>query len=233
MTFPHLFKPVLFLSALSLSAVLPAQEIDLESDDARAGYSVGVNIGMNLQSQGIASNVDIEALLAGIADGLSGNLQLTQEEIVSAIQSFSQQMDAQAQAEIEQQAQAGRDFLTENATREGVMTTESGLQYLVMEEGDDPGAPSPGADDTVRVHYHGTLIDGTVFDSSVQRGEPISFPLNGVIPGWTEGLQLMQVGDKYRFFIPSELAYGETGTGPIGPNSTLIFEVELLGIEDE
>jgi FKBP-type peptidyl-prolyl cis-trans isomerase len=112
-----------------------------------------------------------------------------------------------------------------------VKTTASGLQYKVMKAGPD-GGKSPKATDTVKVHYHGTLIDGTVFDSSVQRGEPISFPLNGVIPGWTEGVQLMKVGDKFQFTIPSALAYGEQGAGgAIGPNSTLIFEVELLGIE--
>src|SRR5699024_2934151 len=107
----------------------------------------------------------------------------------------------------------------------------SGLQYLPITEASDKDAAKPTAEDEVSVHYHGTLIDGTVFDSSVDRGEPISFPLNGVITGWTEGLQLMNVGDKYRFFIPSDLAYGEAGAGPIPPNSTLIFDVELLGIE--
>ena len=114
----------------------------------------------------------------------------------------------------------------------GVMTTESGLQYLVITEAPDANAPMPTATDTVSVHYTGTLIDGTVFDSSIERNEPVSFPLNGVIPGWTEGLQLMKVGSKYRFFIPSALAYGEQGAPPvIPPNSTLIFEIELLSIE--
>ena len=110
------------------------------------------------------------------------------------------------------------------------MTTSSGLQYLVLEESADENAAKPLATDEVEVHYHGTMIDGSVFDSSVDRGESISFPLDGVIAGWTEGLQLMKVGDKYRFFIPSDLAYGTAGAGPIAPYSTLIFEVELLGI---
>src|SRR5690606_9448255 len=188
---------------------------------------------MNLESQGIASNVDVEALLAGVRDGLSGDLKLTQEEVVTAIQELSARLEDQAREAIAQQAEEGRRFLSENATREGVNTTPSGLQYLVLEEASDNGAPSPDADDTVNVHYHGTLVDGTVFDSSVERGQPISFPLGGVIPGWTEGLQLMQVGDKFRFFIPAELAYGESGAGPIPPNATLIFDVELLGIEGE
>lgn len=127
-------------------------------------------------------------------------------------------------------AKAGQDFLAENAKRDSVKVTPSGLQYEVLQEG--TGA-KPTATSTVKVNYEGKLIDGTVFDSSYERGEPISFPLNRVIPGWTEGLQLMSVGSKYRFYIPSELAYGEQGTpgGPIGPNCALIFEVELLGIE--
>lgn len=120
-------------------------------------------------------------------------------------------------------------FLTENAKKDGVSVTESGLQYEVIEEGEEDGA-SPAAQDTVQVHYEGTLIDGQVFDSSYQRGEPAAFPLNRVIPGWTEGVQLMSVGDKYRFFIPPDLAYGTRGTPSIGPNEALIFEVELLNV---
>jgi FKBP-type peptidyl-prolyl cis-trans isomerase FkpA len=124
----------------------------------------------------------------------------------------------------------GEKFLKENATKEGVKTTSSGLQYKVLKEGE---GKQPKATDTVQVHYKGTLIDGTEFDSSYKRGEPIAFPLNRVIPGWTEGVQLMKEGSKYQFFIPSNLAYGERGTpgGPIGPNETLIFEVELLKVQ--
>ena len=124
----------------------------------------------------------------------------------------------------------GTAFLAENKTKDGVITTDSGLQYKVLHKGD--GTVHPTANDNVKVHYHGTLIDGTVFDSSVDRGEPISFPLNRVIKGWTEGLQLMTVGDKYRFFIPANLAYGNRSTGKIGGNSVLIFDVELLGINE-
>ncbi|MFB2801192.1 FKBP-type peptidyl-prolyl cis-trans isomerase [Shewanella seohaensis] len=122
----------------------------------------------------------------------------------------------------------GNEFLAQNKTQEGVKTTASGLQYQVLQQG--TGTVHPKATDTVTVHYHGTLIDGTVFDSSVERGEPIAFPLNRVIPGWTEGVQLMVEGDKYRFFIPSELAYGNRSTGKIGGGSVLIFDVELLKI---
>lgn len=122
----------------------------------------------------------------------------------------------------------GNEFLAQNKNQEGVKTTASGLQYQVLQQG--TGTVHPKASDTVTVHYHGTLIDGTVFDSSVERGEPIVFPLNRVIPGWTEGVQLMVEGDKYRFFIPSELAYGNRSTGKIGGGSVLIFDVELLKI---
>lgn len=125
--------------------------------------------------------------------------------------------------------QQGSAFLSENATKEGVKSTASGLQYLVLQAGS--GERHPAATDTVRVHYHGTLIDGTVFDSSVERGESISFPLNRVIPGWTEGVQLMKVGDKFRFFIPSGLAYGDRNTGKISGGSVLIFDVELFEIQ--
>jgi len=123
----------------------------------------------------------------------------------------------------------GEEFLAENASKEGVKTTTSGLQYLVLKEG--AGTVHPSAKDKVKVHYHGTLLDGTVFDSSVERGAPISFGLNRVIKGWTEGVQLMIVGEKTRFFIPSKLAYGNSSTGPIKGGSTLIFDVELLAIE--
>ncbi len=124
----------------------------------------------------------------------------------------------------------GTAFLAQNKTKAGVMTTDSGLQYKVLQKGD--GNVHPGPADTVKVHYHGTLIDGTVFDSSAERGEPISFPLNRVIKGWTEGLQLMTAGDKYRFFIPANLAYAGRSTGKIPGNSVLIFDVELLGINE-
>ncbi|MBE8167217.1 MAG: FKBP-type peptidyl-prolyl cis-trans isomerase [Shewanella sp.] len=141
---------------------------------------------------------------------------------------FTQSNNSQAAAE---NLVKGQEFLAMNKTEEGVLTTDSGLQYKVLVKADSDTHPT--ASDTVKVHYHGTLIDGTVFDSSVDRGEPISFPLNGVIKGWTEGLQLMAVGDKFRFFIPSELAYGKRSVGKFEGNSVLIFEVELLGINGQ
>ncbi|MBT1450153.1 FKBP-type peptidyl-prolyl cis-trans isomerase [Glaciecola sp. XM2] len=139
------------------------------------------------------------------------------------IKSASNKKAAEANLEI------GKQFLIENKLSEEVIETDSGLQYTVMQKGD--GQQRPTASSTVKVHYHGTLLDGTVFDSSVERGEPISFPLNRVIKGWTEGVQLMVVGDKFKFFIPAELAYGNKSAGSIEPGSTLVFEVELLGIE--
>lgn len=219
-----------FLSFI-VSSSLFAQELDLESTEVRAGYSIGVNIGLNLASQGIlGGDVDNAALIQGIRDAIDNSIQLSDEEIVATLEQYSLLMEQRAQEQLAGMAQAGQDFLNDNAMQPGVVTTASGLQYLVLEESADKTAAMPLATDEVMVHYHGTMIDGTVFDSSVDRGEPISFPLDGVIPGWTEGLQLMRVGDKYRFFIPSELAYGAAGAGPIPPYSTLIFDVELLGI---
>lgn len=221
-----------FLVAMTTALVMPASaQSDLSTAEQKAGYSVGVNIGGNLSGQGLTADLDVESLLMGIQDGISGELKMDEQAIMAAIQEFSMLQQGKAEAAMAEQAQAGKDFLAENATKEGVMTTASGLQYMVLTEGADANAAMPAETDTVNVHYHGTLTDGTVFDSSVDRGEPISFPLNGVIPGWTEGLQLMNVGDKYRFFVPSELGYGAQGAGPIGPNATLIFDVELLGIE--
>lgn len=217
------------LTAILLGSFVMAQ--DLESDEGKAGYSIGVNIGMNLVSQMPMDDLDADALVAGVRDALNGELQMSEAEIMAAIQAFSTAQQARMNAEVEAAAQAGRDFLVNNGQRPEVTTTASGLQYEVLSQG-AAGAPMPEASDTVTVHYHGTLIDGTVFDSSVERGDPASFPLNGVIAGWTEGVQLMKVGDKFRFFIPPELAYGPNGAGQlIGPNMTLVFDVELLEVQ--
>ncbi len=221
---------IILLSILGSSSLF-AQGLDLENTESRAGYSIGVNIGLNLASQGIlGDDVNNAALMQGIRDAIEDSIQLSDEEIIAALEQYSLLMEQRAQEQLADMAIAGESFLNENAMQPGVVTTSSGLQYLVLEEGPNANAPMPLATDEVEVHYHGTMIDGSVFDSSVDRGEPISFPLDGVIPGWTEGLQLMKVGDKYRFFIPSELAYGAAGAGPIPPYSTLIFDVELLGI---
>ncbi|MES2624267.1 MAG: FKBP-type peptidyl-prolyl cis-trans isomerase [Pseudomonadota bacterium] len=221
----------LLIAAASTVAVSAFAQSELTTPEQKASYAIGANIGSGISTQGLAEDVDLDAIAMGMKDAVAGNLKLTPEEMEAVMQEFGAVMTAKQQAAMQEQAKAGVDFLAKNATAAGVKTTASGLQYLPITEASDASAPKPTAADSVSVHYHGTLIDGTVFDSSVERGEPISFPLNGVIAGWTEGLQLMNVGDKYRLFIPSELGYGEAGAGPIPPNSTLIFEVELLGIE--
>lgn len=217
--------------AIFLGSSVMAQEVDLESDAGKAGYSIGVNIGMNLANQLPLGDLNITSLIQGVSDALAGELQMSEEEIMAAIQTFTEVQQELANAQIAAAEQAARNFLIDNGQRPEVTTTASGLQYEVITEG-DAGAAMPDASDTVSVHYHGTLPDGTVFDSSVARGTPATFPLNGVIAGWTEGVQLMKVGDKFRFFIPPDLAYGESGAGGvIGPNATLVFEVELLEIQ--
>ena len=223
------FIPVLALGLLVSSA--PAQDKpDLTNPKQKTSYAIGLDIATSLKRQEF--EVDAKALTAGIADGFAGKPALTEEEMKAALMDL--QKSAMAKAEEKQKAaaeknlKAGEAFLAANAKKEGVKTTASGLQYKVLKSG---SGPSPKSTDTVKVQYEGKLIDGTVFDSSIERGEPAVFPLDHVIPGWTEALQLMKVGSKYQLFIPAKLAYGEHGPGPIGPNSTLIFEVELLSIE--
>lgn len=206
----------------------------LESDNAKASYGIGRDLGGNLAPAG--ERLDVDALVRGIEDAMAGEEPaVPQAEIQAALQSFSQMLREEQQAAqaaaAEENRQQGQEYMAENAEREDVQTTESGLQYEVIEEGDGP-TPSPG--DRVRIHYKGTLLDGTEFDSSYERGEPAVFGVGGVIQGFSEGLQLMPVGSTYRFVIPGDLAYGPQGTGgAIGPNETLIFEVELLGIEGD
>jgi len=220
-------------AALFATGVCAQDKMDLKEPKQRSSYAIGMDIGGNLQRQGI--EIDAKALAAGIADVIAGKPALSEADVKAAIAELRTQMMAKAEAKDkvagEKNAKDGEAFMAANAKKEGVKSTPSGLQYKVVKAGDGKGK-SPKATDTVKVHYHGTLIDGSVFDSSVQRGEPISFPLNGVIAGWTEGLQLMKEGDKYQFVIPGKLAYGEQSPSPkIGPNSTLIFDVELLAIE--
>ncbi|MCK9563940.1 MAG: FKBP-type peptidyl-prolyl cis-trans isomerase, partial [Bacteroidales bacterium] len=197
--------------------------------EQKLSYIFGQNIGGQFKAEGMA--VDVAAFSAGVQDAISdAEPRLDHDEVIAVLESFQQEQMAEREAQHNAQAETnkaeGDAFLAENAQKEGVVTLESGLQYLIIEEGD---GPSPSAEDTVEVHYTGTLIDGTEFDSSHRRGMPASFGVNQVIPGWTEALQLMKEGAKWQLFIPPGLAYGPGGTGgPIGPNQTLIFEVELL-----
>ncbi|MEX1198225.1 MAG: FKBP-type peptidyl-prolyl cis-trans isomerase [Pseudohongiellaceae bacterium] len=216
------------LAATFASTSALAQDIDLENEADRIGYSIGVNIAQNLTDQGLTSGINVTAFMQGLEDALSDDVQLSQDQMMQALTAFQEQLTAAQQAESESARAEAEAFLAENAERDEVMTTDSGLQYMVLEEGD--GSMSPAATDTVVAHYEGRFIDGEVFDSSIARGQPAEFRLDQVIPGWTEGLQLMNTGDRYRLFIPASLGYGEGGTGPIPPFSTLIFDVELIEV---
>ena len=198
-----------------------------ESDLEAVSYSLGVTFGSTVKAQGL-DNIDINSLTNGFNDILSENdLHISEDSSLKVIQNYFEQLSKEKSII---SAEEEKNYLEENAQKEGVVTTESGLQYEIILSSNKKNKPQET--DTVTVHYHGTLIDGTVFDSSIDRGETISFPLNMVIPGWTEALQLMNVGDKWKLTIPSKLAYGERGEprAGIGPNSTLIFEVELIKI---
>jgi len=203
----------------------------LASEEQQVGYSYGQMFGRRLSST--MSDIDIDAFIAGFQDGYSGkDSQLSEEQMNKALQTHQAQLRDQQMAEHSAKAaenlKKSEDFLTQNASKDGIKTTASGLQYKIITEGE---GTSPAPEDTVEVHYTGTLINGNVFDSSVQRGTPASFPVKGVIPGWTEALQLMKPGGKWQLFIPPDLAYGANGTGRIGPNEALIFEVELLSVK--
>ncbi|WP_222911369.1 FKBP-type peptidyl-prolyl cis-trans isomerase [Pseudomonas sp. DNDY-54] len=203
----------------------------LETPAQKASYGIGLNMGKSLAQEGMA-DLDSNAVAQGIDDALGKKDQkLTDEELMEAF-AYLQTRAEERMVEMNKEAvEAGKKFLEENAKREGVKTTESGLQYEVIKEAE---GPQPGPDDVVTVHYEGTLTDGTVFDSSIKRGTPIDLPVGGVIPGWVEGLQLMHVGEKYKLYIPSELAYGEQSPSPLIPaNSVLVFDLELLGIKGD
>ena len=221
---------VLLLGGCLLPISVQAQEVDLSEDSHRFYYAIGVNTGRNMLAQQVISDAEMQAFLDGIQDSLPGSKPLlTDEEITTAIQIFQAVLQQQAAEAAASTAAAGEDFLADNAERDEVVVLDSGLQYEVLESG--PAGPSPAYEDSVLAHYHGTLIDGSVFDSSVERGQPVPFPVNGVIAGWTEALQLMKAGDKWRLYIPAELAYGASSPSEaIPPNSTLIFDVELLEI---
>ena len=220
------------LAALTLvTMTASAQEKpDLKDARQRASYSIGADIGNAFKRQEL--DLDPKIVAIGLADAYAGKTALTEAEIRKTLEEFQQALAEKAEAKGkisgEKNVKEGETFLAANGKKEGVKTTASGLQYKVITSGK---GKSPAASDTVKVHYKGTLIDGTVFDSSIERGQPAEFGVGQVIKGWTEALQLMKEGDKWQVFIPSGLAYGERGAGgKIGPNATLIFEVELLSI---
>ena len=205
-------------------------QLDLENEDNRIAYSIGANIGQNLLAQQVVEGLDIDAFLAGMEDAIAGNTQLDQEAMMQAIQTFMQRQAEEEAAALAGNLAESEAYLAENAQNPRVTVLDSGLQYEVIESGPD-GGESPTSSNSVLAHYHGTLPDGTVFDSSVDRDEPATFGVSQVIAGWTEALQLMKVGDKWRLFIPPDMAYGEASPTPaIPPNSALVFEVELLEV---
>jgi FKBP-type peptidyl-prolyl cis-trans isomerase FklB len=238
-------KALLGFLALGAAITLPAADTkspELKDQKDKVSYSIGMDIGRNIKRQNLELNVD--ALSAGIKDAIAGGkTALTDEESREVMNAYRTEMQAKQQSQAKEQGEKNRKegeaFLAENAKKEGVKThqiklpngTNAVLQYKVMTAG--TGA-KPSTNDTVITHYRGTLIDGTEFDSSYKRGEPATFPVTGVIKGWTEALLMMPVGSKWQLFIPSELAYGERGAGRnIGPNATLIFDIELIGIQDK
>jgi FKBP-type peptidyl-prolyl cis-trans isomerase FkpA len=237
------------LTALGLSACQPktleqATDVDeaevstagLETDAQKQAYALGASMGMyvnNRKADQIKYDIEFDqaALIRGFHDGIDDKVAFTRDELQAFARTADEELKAEMAAEANtaaaQNIASGEDYLAENAKKAGVITTESGLQYEVLVQGD---GKQPTAEDTVKVHYRGTLLDGTEFDSSYARNEPAVFPLTRVISGWTEGVQLMAEGSKFRFHIKPELAYGERATGSITPNSTLIFDVELLEV---
>jgi len=230
MSLRHTLLAVATTAALAMSGTAFSQQT-LNTEKEKISYMIGMQIGGSLTQ--VKDEIDMKIVMSAIESAMKGEEPLlTPEQAAEVQKAFAEKMQGKRAAE--QQAKAasnkaeGEAFLAKNKSASGVKTTDSGLQYTVITEGT---GPKPAATDTVKVHYVGTLLDGTKFDSSVDRGQPAQFALNAVIPGWTEALQLMPVGSKYKLWIPSELGYGDRGTpGPIGPNATLVFEVELLEI---
>jgi len=219
------------VAGCSTSSETPADP-KLGSTDQKVSYGMGLVLGERMNND--LPNLQMDQFLQGIQHGHAGDdetKRMNREEIQQALMAYQQSLQEEQGKEVEELAQknveAGKAFLAENAERDGVETTESGLQYEVLEEGE---GEQPSSTDTVQVHYTGELLSGEVFDSSRERGEPVSFGLNQVIPGWTEGLQLMNEGARYKLYIPSDLGYGPGGNRSIGPNETLVFDVELLAI---
>jgi FKBP-type peptidyl-prolyl cis-trans isomerase FklB len=225
-------KLIVILGILFLVSQVNAQEnLVLKNQKDKISYIIGMDIGTNLKKQSI--DIDSNILAKGVKDALAGTKPLlTEQEIQETMMAFQKEMMAKQEEIGKKNKKEGEAFLAENKKKEGVKTLPSGLQYKVIKAGT---GKKPKLSDTVTAHYRGTLIDGTEFDSSYKRGQPATFPVSGgMIPGWTEALQLMEEGAKWQLFIPSNLAYGERGAGGvIGPNATLIFEVELISIQEK
>jgi len=225
-------KAILLAACFSFTALISCEgqkgggSITMKTKTDSVAYAIGTTIGNNMKKDGLDS-LNLDILSKAIRQSLNGDsLMFTAQQSQTVIQSY---LEAKQKQKAEANINAGKKFLEENKSKPGVKVLPDGMQYIVLKEGT---GPMPTATDTVSTHYHGTLIDGTVFDSSVDRGQPAEFPVGAVIKGWTEALQMMKVGSKWKLFIPSELAYGERAAGPkIQPNSTLIFEVELLSIK--
>lgn len=202
-------------------------ELDLSTDETRVSYGIGRQMGEQLR-QNPPPGLNLEAVLTGLRAGVNGEpMAVSVDDLNASFAVIRERMEAEAEVKAKAAAAEGIKFLADNAKKDGVITLESGLQYEVVENGE--GA-KPTGESTVRVHYHGTLLNGSVFDSSYQRGEPAEFPVNGVIAGWTEALQLMNAGSKWRLYVPSELAYADQAVGAIPAHSTLVFDVELLEV---
>ena len=222
-------KNKLFMLGIAVTFVACNQtsykNVELNTQIDSVSYSLGISVANNLKSSGF-ERIETQAVASAFSDVFDGNeVKINEEDANMMIQDYFVEL---SQKKSQEAISTGQAFLDENGKKEGVTTTASGLQFEVLTNGT---GSTPIETDQVTVHYHGTLVDGTVFDSSVERGQPATFPVNGVIPGWVEALQLMNVGSKYKLYIPSDLAYGESGAGgSIGPNETLIFEVELLSI---
>lgn len=205
------------------------KHIKLKNNIDSVSYFIGFDTGSRIKQASLdGADINTKQFIAAMKVAMEGNdAEIDMQKTGQTLQEYIQ---AKREKIAEEKKNAGADFLAKNAKKEGVKVTESGLQYLVEKEGE---GKTPSLEDTVEVHYHGTTIDGKVFDSSVERGKPITFPLKGVIKGWQEGLQLMKVGSKYKLFVPADIAYGAQGKGGVGPNETLIFDVELLSIKEK
>lgn len=217
-------------SVMSLNACADTVKV-LEDEQQKVSYSLGLILGKRMLNDAPDLNVDV--FMQGVKDAIENKAPLlSDEQVVEVLTKYERDMKQQQLEAVkkisEDNKKAGSDFLAQNKNKEGVVTLESGLQYKILTEGK---GPQPGPSDVVSVHYTGSLINGDVFDSSVERGQPVKFKVEGVIQGWIEALQLMPTGSKWQLYIPSDLAYGANGGGPIGPNETLLFDVELISIE--